>query len=304
MTTLLSALATTVLLTASFSGPEIRWRAPAGCPSEREVRRRIAGLLSDAPPGPALRVEAVVRRTEEATLRLDVTIHDGEGQSVRPPVESSLCGELAEALGLHLDALWRARAREPAPRPRRRPDGGLRLAPLVGVGAIKSVKRLGADGVPEAYGSTAFYGGEAVAFIDWRRARVELGVAGDATARRVEDRAPVWWWRLQGSIRGCGRLRRRALALQLCGGISGGYMTSKGGRGASPWTLEAQLGPALTWWVHRHVGVWVGARGSARILAHSEGAEGWERCRWRDPCPDFPYVGFGGGAGVEFRWGP
>lgn len=117
-------LTSTLLLVHAVDGPSVRWRAPEACPSEREVQRAIQRALTDAAPAPPLTIEAEVTEVEGPSLHLEVVVREGEVTRSRDPVEADACDELADALTLFVDELWRARASAPPSLPYSGPHAG------------------------------------------------------------------------------------------------------------------------------------------------------------------------------------
>jgi hypothetical protein len=88
---------------ASAAAPiELRWTAPAGCPSEREVSNEIERLLG-GPPDPSsprhLRVEAAVSLAREGGLRVHLTTDMG-GSIGERDLDAPSCAALAKAVAL------------------------------------------------------------------------------------------------------------------------------------------------------------------------------------------------------------
>lgn len=277
-----------LLLAGSPQGLHIEWQAPPGCPSAAVLRRRIRAELVDTPLGPPLSVHGTVSRVEDAVLRLDVTVFDNPTQKTRrASVLSGHCDELAEDFIAHVKALWRSQATTPSHgRPR------LRL-------------RTAANTTLPAEEHRWFVGGQLVVGLQWPRARLELGLSGDSalpgygnTRYRIE--------RAQVLVRGCGELSLRTVELHLCGGLESGavvYRTDAGSPSVAP-TLNLQAGPAITWWIHRNVGLWLGATALGRLLQPVV-TEGYSRLKFCPECPDpaRDRFSFAGGLGLEFRWG-
>ena len=93
-----------------------------------------------------------------------------------------------------------------------------------------------------------------------RRARLELGVsfghAGQFTVTKLVTRQPEY---VGVQLRGCGEFGHNAFDLRLCAGVEGGALILQRDRSQPfPWTVAAMGGPALTWWFHRHVGLYAG----------------------------------------------
>lgn len=279
------------LLVGSPPGPSLEWHAPPGCPSGGSLRRRIRTALADVPPGPALSVRGEVTRVDDINLRLDMTVSDGGTTgSTQTPVFSGRCDELAEYLVHHVEVLWRSQA-SPAP-PRKGPRPRLRAA--------------GNTALPAEEGRW-FLGGQLVAALQWPRGRIELGLSGDHAMPHfgvVNYRLD----RAQLLVRGCGDVSSGPVELHLCAGVEGGVVVYRILTGSAPPTvgptLNLQLGPALTWWFHRHVGLWLGMTALGRLIPPAI-RENYTEVKVCKECPDDPRArfSFAGNLGLEFRWG-
>lgn len=278
------------LRVGSAAAPVIEWDAPPNCPSERAVRRRIRQALRDAPPGPARTVQARVIQHEGRPLRLDIAVSGaGLDPSIRPSEESDACAELADYFVLYVDELWRGEAHYPTRPARRRlspPEFILRTTGAVAYsGAIRAV-------IGRGY---------VFAVLDWRYARMELGVSGDGSIH-------PGWGSLHLHLRGCGKLRRGSLDFHLCGGGAAGPAGRV--RGDSKWSLELDVTLAMTWWFHRHVGLWVGSVAAFQPIMTRDLRQLPPQSEDSNTCVGIhcihdPLAWFvlGGSVGLEFRFG-
>lgn len=144
--------------------------------------------------------------------------------------------------------------RAPVQRPRRGPDGFLRLHMLGEYGAL-----------PGPTGGVALAGG-----LLWPRIRLELQTTYLAPSSVARPLATVRASLFTGAILGCARLRGGPLELPLCAGLEVGGMP---GRGDGPrvdasvlgrW-FAAVLGFGVAWRMHPRVGLWAALQGVAAI---------------------------------------
>lgn len=89
---------------------ELRWEAPAGCPSERYVRDRIRKLAGSARSTDApVRAEATVTRSDEGQFHLELVMHSGDLVGARN-IDGRSCEDLAGAAAVALALLLRSSA--------------------------------------------------------------------------------------------------------------------------------------------------------------------------------------------------
>ena len=264
-------------------GPNIEWTAPAECPSAAEMRRRVRNSLMDAPNASLQAFDARISRVDGRVLRLEIVLHDARiGRYARPAIDSEDCAELADNFVIYADTTWRAGAESTsAGRLRRRVAVRLRFAGRAGHGILPG---------------GAFGGGQLVFGLAWRYARVEIGVAVDGAAG-VDLGFPSTWVRGGGLLRGCGVVPLGSLELHLCGEVEGGGVQGKGQKWhpVQP-TIDVHAAPALLWWFHRVVGLWVGFSGGPLLMPLQPESDSTHR--------KFATNRFfiAGGVGLEFRW--
>lgn len=266
-------------------GPDIEWTAPAECPSAAELRRRVHNSLADAPNAPPQALDATISRVDGRILRLEIVLHDASvGRYARPPIDSEDCAELADNFVNYADMTWRARATSPGSgRARGRVAARLRFAGRAGHGILPGA---------------AFGGGQIVFGLAWRYARVEIGAAADgATDAQLPGLSATTWVRGGGLLRGCGVVPVGSLELHLCGEVEGGGVKGKGQRWhhVTP-TIEVHAAPALLWWFHRAVGLWVGVSGGPLLMPLRPTSE--------NTGATFKTTSYfvAGGVGFEFCW--
>ena len=267
-------------------GLSIEWQAPAECPSAEAVRSRVRDAVGRTSAGPDLTIRGVVTPLAPAGWRMLTTVYSQEfGSAPKPAVDAPTCAELADAFILFVTHSWTAAEPPPPPRVTWR----MRVAGRGGYGLA---------------GSRWYAGGQLVIGLVVGHLRVELGGAGVGGVRGAEEPVPglgVQRWTLL--LRACGEMAVRSLELRLCGGAEGGGIATGPAKGSSRWqpsagTLDLHLAPALTWWVHPVLGVWVGLTGGV-YLTHLNPKIGEEP----SPKVPSPWVSAEGALGLEFRWG-
>ena len=283
------AHAAALVLVALPRGLAVEWAAPPECPSAASVRAQIEDALVDAPAGPRRGVHGRLTRLAELGWRLEISVHEGSEAAAQPPIEAGDCGDLAAEFVSRTQTLWTLWTRpRPAPPPRK-VAGRVRVAGHYGHGLLKEVHS---------------GGGQVVFALAWRRARIEAGLAADGARVVLRDGDTAvrsQWLRASVLLRGCGEVVTRAVDVHLCAGLAVGPM---GGRNAETGTqrgaratLDLHAAPAITWWFHRVVGLYVGLGAGVFVLrptpiAHESGQE------LRDPSP----YKLEAGVGLEFRW--
>jgi hypothetical protein len=109
------ALATGAPAQASAETPELRWDAPAGCPTQAALRATLDQVLARVDPkrrrALKLRAHARVTETGPARFSLDLEITTDEGKSQRH-VDAATCAELADATTLLISMVDPAAAAE------------------------------------------------------------------------------------------------------------------------------------------------------------------------------------------------
>lgn len=95
-------------------GFELSWKAPAGCPSEREVYARIRSLLGDASVNDSsISVEATVTRGRRGELHLELKVRSAALSGTRE-LDGSACDDLAGATAVNVVLLLHAADSPPA----------------------------------------------------------------------------------------------------------------------------------------------------------------------------------------------
>ncbi len=89
-------------------GIDLVWHAPAGCPTEADVRARIDALAGAAKGADApLRAEATVTHTHDGRLRLELVVHMGALSGERS-IEGGACDDLAGAAAVNIALLLKS----------------------------------------------------------------------------------------------------------------------------------------------------------------------------------------------------
>lgn len=262
-------------------GLSVEWQAPAGCPSSDAMHSRIRGAVGRTSAGPDLTIRGVVTRLEPAGWRMLTTVSSQEfGRVLKPAVDAPSCAELADAFILFVTHSWSA-SEPPPPRVTWR----MRIAGRGGYGLMGS----------------EWYGGGQVAFgVVVGRLRVELGGGGVGGRRKHVPGFEIQRWTLL--LRACAELSVRTVDLHLCGGAEGGFINTRRLK-RDKWlegalSIDLHLAPAMTWWVHPVVGVWLGLAGGVYVW-RPKAAIGAELV---NDVPG-PAVSIEGALGLEFRWG-
>ena len=278
--TLAPVLLSVLPLLLAARGLSVEWHAPAGCPSSEAIHSRIRDTVGRASAGPEMTIRGVVTRLEPSGWRMLTSVHSPEfGGAPKPAIDAPSCTELADAFILFVTHSWTASEPRPPPRATWR----MRLAGRGGYGLA---------------GSGGYGGAQLVFGLVVGHLRVELG--GGGVGGRTDESVPrIAFQRWTLLLRACGEFAVRSLELRLCGGAEGGMINGRADGGS--WTdvvetLDLHLAPAMTWWVHPVVGVWLGLSG------------GWYASR-----PEPAYNGTlltpvhhgsaEGALGLEFRWG-
>lgn len=237
-------------LFALATGPIVRWEPASGCPTEESVQAEVRRELQNAPEGPQWTIQGTVTAIGEL-FRLEITVDDPIFGTSQRSESAGNCEDLAQAFVLHLRQLWLSRAVAPAPR-ERRVQGRLRIAGDLGGGLFPG----------------RFHGGGQIVFgLAWRRARMELGIGADGNGGIWVFGRTTTWFRPFLLVRGCGELAAGPVDFHLCAGAAGGFVnvTEKSYRHRVQPTFDLHVAPALTWWFHRRVGLWVGATGGVLL---------------------------------------
>lgn len=250
---------------ALASVPTVEWHAPRPCPSAAAMQRAVGEALAGTSPGAARTIRARIWRTRHAGWRMQITTTGASFGVVRgAPVPARTCRELADYFLFYTKEVWLAAAVEqPKPRPPQPPERSRALA------RIRLAGRGGIGAMPDA---AAAGGIQLMHALDVRRARFEIGAAFDTTpAKLVIQEDPrntltVRFFRWTLLVRGCGDLTAgsRSVQIHLCGGVEGGLLRAEN-RSTAP-VLNVHLAPALTWWFHRHIGLWAGVAGGLNIV--------------------------------------
>lgn len=230
---------------ASPSWLELRWPALAGCPTGAEVEATAARLLSDGEAPQPVTAEALLT-ADAAGYTLQLHVRDAGGDQ-RRTLHSPRCEALADATAVILavaaapiGVAARVVAAPPVPPndtvevdfapPSSAPVGSLAPAPS------PTRRRPGlAVGFTAAAGigpTERFAAGLSghVALL-WQRVRLDLRGSGWFRSPLALANRPGVGADLQltaGAVRGCPRLLRRKLALELCGGLELGALLAEG----------------------------------------------------------------------------
>lgn len=274
------------------SGPDIKWEAPAGCPTEQAVMARLRADLRNAAPAPGLRVHGSVSALEPQGWQLDMVVSsDKFGVARKPPVAAPDCDELADEFVLRVKQSLPERAVRP--RVVARVTWRARLDGRGGYGLIR--------GAP-------FGGAQLVFALTTRHIGFELGVGGDYGLSKRQSSLDFKLARLTFLLRICREFTAGPVDFHLCAGIEGGALTThrlQPTTWATTWTdpggtLNIHAAPALTWWLHPKVGLWLGLSGGPYLARPIPNPAGLPRV----PGYAEETRGYGEGAlGVEFRWG-
>lgn len=113
-----------------------------------------------------------------------------------------------------------------------------------------------------------FGGGLVHAALVVGRARLELGAtisgAGPLGISPERTHRPIHTG-LQ--VNACGEFTRRAVDARLCLGAEGGLIVMRIDTDRQrPWTLHAIASPSVTWWFHRHLGLYAGVTAGPAIV--------------------------------------
>ncbi|HWB77515.1 MAG TPA: hypothetical protein VG755_21260 [Nannocystaceae bacterium] len=275
-------LALVALLVAAPAPVELRWDAPAECPSARDVEARVAEYTGGDAPSESLVVDAKIERVDERWhLRLAIT--DGEQTELRE-LDDVACEGLAESAAV-LVAIAIAPERMGAtavPVPPEDPPASPAVAapiddppaPIVHAPAVADAATPPPRPREPTHVAMRASGGASVGWLPiggdvalalafyWRWLRVEL-VGAYAPPRRVrfEDQrtsgADVSGWAV--GVRACGVLHPvRWLDLPLCGGVEAGQVIGRpvrldDGRIGRPAWVAGVVAPALRFVVHPRV---------------------------------------------------
>lgn len=98
LATLSVVLAWVIAMSAGWGELELRWEAPAECPSGQEVRTQVMHLLTNAPEAQARVAARVVRRGREFEAELRV---DYGGATATRYLRSPRCTTLAEVVAMY-----------------------------------------------------------------------------------------------------------------------------------------------------------------------------------------------------------
>lgn len=278
------------LLALAAAGPIVGWEAAAGCPTEESVQAEVRRELHDAPDGPQWRIQGTVTATGELFL-LEITVSDPIFGTSRRSEEAGNCGDLAQAFILHIRQFWLSRAVAPTPWERRTHR------------RIRVVGDLGGLLFP----NKGLHGGGQIVFgLAWRRARVEFGIGADGRGGvSVFGRSTIWV-RPFLLARGCRELASGPVEFHLCAGAAGGVVLVVDYRPhrLQP-TFDLHAAPAITWWFHRRVGLWVGVTGGVLLpflkpfISHDGKGRFLDRSELKESNNFF----IEGSVGFEFRWG-
>lgn len=307
---------------------ELHWRAPADCPSQEDLERRIHALLPDAPSGEGvLVIDGEVTRTDTAaTLMLRSTY---EGRSDTRTITSPTCAELTEttavlvAIALEPSAAMPPSPPIPASPPMTVPEPAaatevtqsppsIRPTPLPVVAPAVDTPAVERRRVGPGLGLRVVAGLEAGAIppptlalaatmsLLWARARLELQGAWlvPRTVRPVDGRTVTYQLGSVG-LRGCRRLFVRGLELPLCGGAEAGVLRARprgieGPVVLAPWAAGvAGVGLVRRW---GPVAIVAAVDGIVRVVGHRFVVDG------RRSLLQWP-VSLRVLLGVELRWG-
>lgn len=284
---------------------DLRWTAPASCPTADEIRQRYLAMLSAPPAGlGTMVVDARVdnhgtrwtlllvthfdggadERTLEApscaaladatAMLLAVALEPGlasssstaEAPATEPLVEPLVEPVVEQAMEPVMDPLVEPVV-EPAPIPSRRATGGDRRPARKAQGVVRPFAGVEYGAVP---GVAAYLGVAGGAVLP--RARFEFDVAWLSPRRRAGPRSSSV--RVQGFVgaaHACLRLRWAVVEFPICGGLEGGLMraTATGVPNAKP-ALGPWLGPSSRFAVAYARGRW-GVFGSIGVALRAWG---------------------------------
>lgn len=283
---------------------ELVWRAPAGCPTQSDIERRLSELLPGDPAGEGvLHIDAVVTLdVAGAHLALASSFR---GVTERREITTTDCRELGEATAVWLAVALEPNASATRAEPMRSPvivtppPDDLEGDGLHDFELVPSVDPIAVDPVagsplptaapvparrvrPPEFGLRIAAGIEVGALpppagaiqiaglLLWRRARLEIH--GTYLAPRARRDASDQGARVQlgaGGIRGCGRLFARAVELPLCVGAEAGVVRARAlGLGdtvtTGPWTAAIASAGVARSW--GPVGMWFAVEGVGRIV--------------------------------------
>lgn len=280
-----------LVIAATMVGPavDLRWDAPAGCPSQATVAGQIAAMVGDSPEAPA-RVEFGVERREDRWHLVGEI--SGVADSGRRELSAATCEELAEAAVLIVAiAVDPPVVPEPAA-PEPVASEPVVPAPVVTESVVTEPVPIAEvpESVPEpepqprppvvrrrVSGLVGLSGGLGLGALPGPAGvvRLALGVRGDRwSAALVQD---VWlprtqvvsalpeyggrFWLWSAGLRGCGVVPAGRVEVPLCATIAAGVMSGKGVGALSvsrsrlaPW-VAASAGPGLRVPLGRGVGL-------------------------------------------------
>jgi hypothetical protein len=257
----------------TFGAVELRWRAPAACPTtvmlrERIERDRTAPIADDLPLSVLVDAEVVARPDGRLTMKARTSSATG---AVERMWIADDCETLADvAVVLVVSAIEETTPRAPAPAPAAPPPVAASAppAPSVATEDVRPRSRfvpvigfrpaLGVEihGLPRAGFATNL-----AMILAWRYVR--LDVSGLYATPRVIEQSGGAGAVLQlatFAARGCGRLLTRWVELPLCAGLEVGAVFGRGvgvddGKRDTVLWAAALLGPALVIRAHRRLGV-------------------------------------------------
>ncbi|WAS99263.1 hypothetical protein [Nannocystis punicea] len=233
---------------ASPSWLELRWPEQAGCPTRAEVEAIALRLADGQSPQPVAAEALLSADADGFTLQLHV--RDGAGEQ-RRTLQSPRCEALADATAVILAVAAApldvaARLLDPPPPPPPSDPLELDLVPAPSPSPSQSplspppskppVRRPGLAvgfGAAAGLGPTARFaaGLSGNLSLVWRRVRLDLRGSGWLPSPLHDADHPSAGATLRlaaGAVRGCPRLVRRTLALELCAGVELGALRAEG----------------------------------------------------------------------------
>lgn len=255
---------------AAPSWLELRWPEVAGCPTREEVEATAVRLTAGESPQPVTAEASIT--ADAGGYTLDLRVRDGGGAQQRT-LQSPHCEALAGATAVIVavaaapigvsarvvaapppgDALEVDLAPLPIPEP---PAPATELAPTPSPSRRRPGLAIGfaaAAGIGPSQRFTAGMSGH-VSLL-WRRVRLDLRGSGWFPGLARASDLPGVGVRLQlaaGAVRGCPRLVRRTVSLELCTGLELGALLAEGAglqqndRSRGLWAAGL-LAPGLRW---------------------------------------------------------
>lgn len=258
----------------TFGAVELRWRAPAPCPTaavlrERVERDRSEPIPVDLPLSVVVDAEIVPRDDGRATLRARTSSATGAVERTWIADDCETLADVAVVLVVSAIEETTPRIPEPAPPPAPTPIGAApppiaappaedvpkrsRFVPAIGVRPS-----LGAEihGLPRAG-----FAANLALILAWRYARLELsGLYATPRLTEPSGDAGAVLQLATFAARGCGRLLTRWVELPMCAGLEIGAVFGRGVGVDDPrhdqvlWAA-ALLGPGLVIRAHPRLGV-------------------------------------------------